>query len=202
METHSAGCEKCECSRSDDVRLDNDSMNIEFVATENFSPRQQSGLEGLREAVYPPEVLATLPSRFFTWAKPEWSVLLWEGEELVSRVGLLVREAFHNGTPKRIGGIGGVVTHPAKQGKGYASQAMREAAKRFNQELNVSYAVLFCRPQLIPFYERLMWKPFDGKVFVEQLQGKIEFTANGAMALDVKEQAPLNGVLDLNGLPW
>ena len=177
-------------------------MNIEFVATEEFSERQQKGLDALRAAVYPPEVLETLPSRFFTWAKPGWSVLVWEDDELVSRVGLLVRDVFHDGTPKRIGGIGGVATHPASQGKGHASLAMREAADRFHNDLNVAYALLFCRPQLIPFYERLMWKPFEGKVFVEQLQGKMDFTANGAMVLDVKEQAPLDGVLDLNGLPW
>jgi aminoglycoside 2'-N-acetyltransferase I len=55
---------------------------------------------------------------------------------------------------------------------------------------------------LVPFYGKLGWKPFEGKVFVEQPDGKIEFSVNGAMLLDVKEQAPLDGVLDLNGLPW
>ena len=175
---------------------------IEFVATEAFSDRQQKGLDVLRAAVYPPEVLETLPSRFFTWARPGWSALLWDGDELVSRVGLLVREAFHDDTPKRIGGIGGVATRPASQGKGHASLAMREAAKQFHEALNVDYALLFCRDQLIPFYGRLGWKPFEGRIFVEQPKGKIEFTANGAMVLDVKEKAPLKGVLDLNGLPW
>jgi len=177
-------------------------VSIEFVATENFSARQQKALEQLRAAVYPPEVLATLPGRFFTWASPQWSVLLWEGEELLSRVGLLVRDVLHDGSPKRIGGIGGVVTHPAKQGQGLASQALREASRLFDTELNVSYALLFCRPHLVQFYKRLIWKPFEGKVFVEQPEGKVEFSANGAMVLDVKEQAPLDGVLDLNGLPW
>ena len=177
-------------------------IQIEFVATEDFSDRQQKGLDALRAAVYPPEVLETLPSRFFTWARPQWSMLLWEGNELRSRVGLLVRDVFHNNTPKRIGGIGGVATHPASQGKGYASQSMREAAKRFQEELQVDYALLFCRPQLVPFYNRLGWKSFEGKVFVEQPKARIDFTANGAMVLDVKEKAPLDGVLDLNGLPW
>ena len=177
-------------------------MSIEFVATENFSARQQKALEQLRAAVYPPEVLATLPGRFFTWASPQWSVLLWEGEELLSRVGLLVRDVLHDGSPERIGGIGGVVTHPAKQGQGLASQALREASRLFDAEFNVSYALLFCRPHLVQFYKRLTWKPFEGKVFVEQPEGKVEFSANGAMVLDVKEQAPLDGVMDLNGLPW
>lgn len=177
-------------------------MKIEFVATEAFSDRQQKGLDTLRAAVYPPEVLETLPSRFFTWARPQWSILLWDGEELVSRVGLLVRDAFQDGTLKRIGGIGGVATHPAKQGQGLASKAMQEAAKLFHEELKVDYALLFCRPHLVEFYKRLSWKPFEGKVFVEQPNGKIEFSANGALLLDVKEPVPLDGVLDLNGLPW
>jgi len=175
---------------------------IEFVATEDFSDRQQKGLDILRTAVYPPEVLETLPSRFFTWAKPQWSVLLWDGDELVSRVGLLVRDLFHDSNPKRIGGIGGVATHPSMQGKGLASKGMREAEKHFQEELNVDYALLFCRDHLVPFYGKLGWKPFEGKVFVEQPDGKIEFSVNGAMLLDVKEPAPLDGVMDLNGLPW
>ena len=79
---------------------------------------------------------------------------------------------------------------------------MREVAKRFQEELQVDYALLFCLPHLIPFYGRLGWKPFEGQVFVEQPQGKIEFAANGAMVLDVKEKAPIDGVLDLKGLPW
>lgn len=177
-------------------------MKVEFTSADQYSDTQKNGLAQLRSAVYPPEVLATLPGRLFSWAPPQWSVFLWDDGELVSRVGLIVREIVSNGEAKTIGGIGGVMTHPGKQGKGYASQAMREAQKRFASELNVDYALLFCRPPLVEFYKRLEWKPFQGLVYVEQPQGKIEFSANGAMVLDVKEPAPVNGVLDLNGLPW
>jgi len=177
-------------------------VNIEFIATENLIDGHKDGIQKLRSAVYPPEVLATLPGRLFTWASLQWSVLVWDEDELIAKVGLLVRDAFHNNAPKRIGGIGGVMTHPAKQGQGLASQAMREAAKRFDTDLNVSYALLFCLPHLVEFYKRLNWKPFEGKVFVEQPGGKVEFSANGAMILDVKEEASLDGILDLNGLPW
>jgi predicted GNAT family N-acyltransferase len=177
-------------------------MKVEFVATEKLSDTQKKSLDQLRAAVYPPEVIATLPGRFFTWASPQWSVLLWDQGELVSRVGLIVRETLNDGVTKNIGGIGGVITHPARQGQGLASQTMREASRRFDADLKVSYALLFCQPHLVGFYTRLMWKPFHGKVFVEQPQGKVEFSSNGAMILDVREQAPLNSVLDLNGLPW
>jgi len=113
-----------------------------------------------------------------------------------------VREIISNGEAKTIGGVGGVMTHPARQGQGLASQAMKETARLFDDELNVSFALLFCRPHLVEFYKRLKWKPFQGQLFVDQPQGRIEFSANGPMVLDVKEQAPVNGALDLNGLPW
>ena len=177
-------------------------MKVEIVATEKFSEYQKTAFAQLRAAVYPPEVIATLPGRFFSWASPQWSILLWDQDELVTRIGMIRREILSDGVAKSIGGIGGVMTHPARQGQGLASQAMREASKYLDTELNVSYALLFCRPHLVEFYKRLMWKSFQGKVFVEQPQGEVEFSANGAMVLDVREQAPLNGVLNLNGLPW
>jgi len=177
-------------------------MKLEFVATDQLSDLQKNGLRQLGAAVYPPEVVATLPGRFFTWASPQWSVLLWDQDDLVSRVGLVMREIISNGETKSIGGVGGVMTHPARQGQGLASQAMREASRLFDEELKVAYALLFCRPHLVEFYKNLSWKPFEGQVFVEQPQGKIEFSVNGAMVLDIKESAPLNGLLDLNGLPW
>jgi len=177
-------------------------VKVEFAASDALTDRQKQSIQKLRAIVYPPEVLATLPSRHFTWSSMQWSVLVWDENELIAKASLLVRDGFHNDIPKRIGGIGGVMTHPAKQGQGLASKAMRDAAKRFDDELNVDYALLFCRPHLIPFYERLGWKSFEGQLFVEQPQGKIEFSANDAMVLDVREPAPLNGVLDLNGLPW
>ena len=104
-------------------------MNIEFVENEKLTVVKKDAIQKLRSAVYPPEVLDTLPGRLFTWASPQWSVLVWDGDELFAKVGLLVRDAFHDNIPKRIGGVGGVMTHPAKQGQGLASKAMRKAAK-------------------------------------------------------------------------
>ena len=177
-------------------------MNMEFITRDQLLSRHVDNFQQLRAAVYPPEVLATLPGTQFEWTVPQWSVLVWDQDELVSRVGLITREILSNGENKFIGGIGGVMTHPQKQGKGYASHAMREAARILDSEFSVAFALLFCRPHLVKFYSGLGWKQFGGQVFVEQSHGKIEFSANGAMVLDGKETAPLQGILDLNGLPW
>jgi len=177
-------------------------MNIEFIATDQLSDAQKESLKQLRAAVYPAAVLATLIGKDYAWASPQWSILVWDEDKLVSRVGLVLREIISNGEIKTIGGVGGVMTHPERQDKGHATETMREAVRLFNEEFKVAYALLFCTSRLIEFYKRLQWKPFKGQVFVQQLRGKIEFSANNAMVLDVKEQAPLNGSLDLNGLPW
>jgi len=177
-------------------------MKVELVETGSFSTAQQKALDELRAAVYPPEVVETLPGRLFRWAEPQWSVLLWDEGQLVTRVGLLQREIISNGTQKKIGGIGRVMTHPAKQRQGLAGQALDEAHMFFDTELGASYALLFCQLKLVRFYKRLGWKTFSGKVFVEQPAGKVDFSANGAMLMDVTEKAPKEGTLDLNGLPW
>jgi len=178
-------------------------MKIEFAAADQFSVKQKESLKQLRATVYPAAVLATLIGKDIAWASPQWSVLVWDEDELVSRVGLIRREVISNGETKSIGGIGGVMTHPQRQSKGYASEALREAIRVFDEEFKVAYALLFCGSRLIEYYKRLDWKPFEGNVYVEQpRKGRIEFSANNAMVLDVKEQAPLNGILDLNGWPW
>jgi GNAT superfamily N-acetyltransferase len=177
-------------------------MHIEVVETDKRSAQQEQALERLSAAVYPPEVESTFPGNSVTWASPQWSLFSWEQDELVTHVGLLVREILQDQAVKRIGGLGGVATHPARQGQGYASQAVREAAKWLDTVPAVSYGLLFCRPYLFPFYKRLSWKPFRGKVYVEQPEGKVLFTVNDAMVLDVREPAPLYGTLNLNGLPW
>jgi len=177
-------------------------MKLEFVATDQLSDTQKENLKQLRAAVYPTAALGTLLGKQITWMSPQWSVFVWDEDELVARVGLLTREIISNGETKIIGGVGGVLTHPQRQDKGHATEAMREVKRLFNEELQVAYALLFCDSRLIEFYKRLQWKPFEGQVFVQQLWGKIEFSANHPMVLDVQEQVPLSGSLDLNGLPW
>jgi aminoglycoside 2'-N-acetyltransferase I len=177
-------------------------MQIEVVARDQFSETQDQALSALWAAAYPPEVIATLPGRSITWTAPQWSLLLWDHEHLVTRVGLVVREITHDGTSKRIGGVGGVMTHPARRGQGLARQALAASAAWFATEGQVAYALLFCRPDLIAFYQRSMWKPFEGSVWVDQPQGKLAFSDQKAMVLDVQEAAPLGGTIDLQGLPW
>ena len=177
-------------------------MKIEFTATDQLSEIQKESLRQLRTAVYPTAILATTISKQFLLVSPQWSVLVWDEGELVSRVGLLTREIISNGETKTIGGISGVLIHPESQSKGHGTDAMLEAARLFKEEFKVAYALLFCSSRVIEFYKRLDWKLFQGSIFVEQPKGRVEFTGNNPMVLDVREPAPVEGSLDLKGYPW
>ena len=124
------------------------------------------------------------------------------GGTLVAYVGLLVRRGALDGTAVTIGGVGSVKTHPRFEGRGYATQGLRRVAAALVDDHGVDFALLVCRDALVPFYERLAWRLFPGRLLVEQPGGSTEFTANRPMVLAGRGAAPAGGLLDLQGPPW
>jgi len=127
-------------------------MRIEMMSAADVPPAMRGALRALSAAVYPPEVVATLPGRDLAWARQQQSILVWEDGRLVAHVGLVVREVVLDGQGMRIGGIGGVMTHPAAQRQGYASAMLRRAADCFASDPAIAFALLCCPPQRVSFY--------------------------------------------------
>jgi aminoglycoside 2'-N-acetyltransferase I len=178
-------------------------MRLDLKPVTDFSDGERDALKALTAAVYPPEVLATRPGRSFQWAPAQWSVLVWTAEgRLIAHVGIVAREGTLDGVPVKIGGIGGVKTHPQAQGRGYASAALRRAATTLHDDHHVAFSLLVCQEHLLPFYGRLGWLPFPGRLVVEQPSGPTVFTINRPMVLTGLCPAPQGGVIDLRGLPW
>jgi aminoglycoside 2'-N-acetyltransferase I len=178
-------------------------MRLDLKPVTALSDGERDALKALTAAVYPPEVLATSPGRSFRWAPVQWSVLVWTAEgRLVAHVGMVEREGTLDGVPVKIGGIGGVKTHPQAQGQGYASAALRHAATALHDDHQVAFSLLVCQEHLLPFYGRLGWLAFPGRLVVEQPGGPIVFTINRPMVLPGLCPAPQEGVIDLRGFPW
>ena len=178
-------------------------MRLELKPVTALSDGERDALKALTAAVYPPEVLVTSPGRSLQWAAAQWSVLVWTAEgQLISHVGIVVREGTLDSVPVTIGGIGGVKTHPQAQGRGYASAALRRAAAALQGEHHVAFSLLACQAHLLPFYGRLGWLPFPGRLIVGQPGGSIVLTINRPMVLPGLCPAPQEGVIDLRGLPW
>jgi GNAT superfamily N-acetyltransferase len=178
-------------------------MRVDLKPVVMLDDDERAALTALTAAVYPPEVVAVSPGRHFQWAPPDYSVLVFTPEgELISHVGIVVRTGTLDGAAVKIGGIGSVKTHPQAQGRGYASAGLRRAATALHDDHQVAFSLLVCQMHLLPFYVRLGWLPFPGRLIVEQPGGPIVLTINRPMVLPGVRPAPQEGVIDLQGLPW
>jgi len=154
----------------------------------------------LFEAIWSPDVRATLPWDALQFAHASRRVFISDGGADVCHVGLYVRRCLVDDEPRRVGGIGGVLTHAHARGKGYAGAAIRHGLTLFAEE-GCDFALLFCNDYNHAFYRGLGWKRSNARVLIEQETGKRAMTEMEpfifglAAALDPKE-------MDLCGLPW
>jgi len=180
-----------------------DSPGWEIRQVADLTPHEQAALRTLSLAVYPPETASAWPGRAIDWSAPQWSVIGWNaGGEAICHVGVVLREARWNERPVKIGGIGGVKTHPGSRRRGFASFAVQRALAFLRERGNVDFGLLVCEPVLIPYYERLGWRRFPGEPLVTQEQATVPFTFNLTMTMPIRMQEPLDGTIDLMGPPW
>ena len=134
-------------------------MRWELRRVAYLSVDEQAALRTLSLAVYPPEVAAAWPGRAIEWASHQWGIIGWDGDGAAfCYVGAVLREARWNDRAVRVGGIGGVKTHPASRGRGFAATAIQRALDFFHEQGDVDFGLLVCEPGLVPFYERLAWR--------------------------------------------
>lgn len=174
-----------------------------FGRVADLSDQERAAIRSLSQAVYPPAESAEWPGRHIEWAEPEWCGRVWgEQGELASYVGALLRQGTLDGKSVWIGGVGGLMTHPALRRRGYAEQGLSRAVGFFREHGSVAFGLLVCEPRLLPYYGRLGWCEFVGDLRVRQRGATERFTFNRVMTVGVAQAAPLEGVIDLCGRPW
>lgn len=114
----------------------------------------------------------------------------------------MARDATLDGRPVRVGGVGGVKTHPADRGQGHAAAALRRALDFLRDEAGAGFGLLVCEPALVGFYARLGWREFPGTLLVRQHGATVPFTFNVPMTVPLRGDPPADGVIDLLGPPW
>ena len=169
----------------------------------DLTDADREALRALSLAVYPPGESAGSTGRQIEWAAAEWCVLVTDAHEgLVSYVGISLRDARYDGRSVRVGGIGGVKTHPASRRRGLAAAGIGRAVEFFREQAAVGFAVLVCRDHLVAYYRRLGWREFAGTLLVRQRGASVEFTFNRVMTCAIGRAAPEAGTIDLQGPPW
>jgi aminoglycoside 2'-N-acetyltransferase I len=156
----------------------------------------------LLRAVWPADVIATLPWRDVVWAEPDWRVLVFNlADEIVGHAAMVIRDGIWDGRAVKIGGVGGVATREDSRQQGVARAAISKALQDMQNVHRADFALLFCEPRHGPIYEKLGWHPFKGDVFVTEPRGYVRFDVTEPHVFDL-EIAPRSGLLDLCGLPW
>jgi aminoglycoside 2'-N-acetyltransferase I len=179
-------------------------MRIDLLAVAELTQNDRAALGALNTAVYPPDVVAAWPGRSIEWAARHRSVIVWNDDRTraLAHVGVLDRMARLNQIVVKIGGIGGVMTHPEFRHQGIARSAINRSVEFFRDQGDVDFALLVCKPELVPFYQRLGWHSFQGTLLVTQHGQTIEFTFNLPMIYPIRGEAEYDGVIDLQGPPW
>lgn len=150
--------------------------------------------------VWTPEELARIGH--VQWANADLRVILDDPDgTTVCHVGIYFRDGLWNGRKVRLGGIGGVSTHPDHRKKGYAGIALGAAIQTFRHHEATDFVLLVCEDHNIPFYASRGWHLFNGPLIVEQQGERVEFDVMKPMVFDLALR-PREGTIDLCGLPW
>ena len=128
-------------------------------------------------------------------------VIYADGDGPLSHAAVLKHYAAANGRPALIGGIGGVVTIPTAQRRGYATMLVRHATDFLRTQWNVDVALLFCVDRMVKYYERLGWRTVACEVLVDQPTGKLPCPFH-VMTMSFKPGFETIEQIDLGSAPW
>ncbi len=178
-------------------------MPWRIQVTDQPGPDEAQSLDALQAAVFPPRPRAKSAALPAQWAPPQWHFLLWLDErELAAYAGVVTRFGICDGERALLGGLGGVKTHPAHRGKGYASAAIGQAVDFLTRQQGVDFSLLYCRADLLSFYGRFGFQRYSGDTLALQYGTKTVFRWHEAMIAAGRKALPKCQALDLCGLPW
>jgi GNAT superfamily N-acetyltransferase len=102
-----------------------------------------------------------------TWLPKEEHFGVRLDGRLVAHAGLLRLPMAIGDVETEVVGVGGVAVAPGVRGQGLARLVLAAALDHARTQ-GPRHALLFCRPPLVPLYQRLGWHPLDTDVVVEQ----------------------------------
>ena len=135
------------------------------------------------------------------WADPDWAVMVWEDQELVSNVHIIERVIRVGDQAVRVGGIGNISTKVEWRKRGYASAALKVAMEFLVDPLKADFGLMTATETVRPIYEKLGWKMVASSLLMEQPDGKEPFNYP-VLILPVLARDWPAGPIDVCGLPW
>ena len=135
------------------------------------------------------------------WAKPDWAVMVWEDEDMVSNIHIIERTVKVGDEWVKLGGIGNIATKVEWRKRGYASSALKVAQNFLVNPLQVDFGLMIATKEMIPHYERVGWRVVADSLLIDQPEGRTTLNSP-VLVLSVLKQNWPRGPIDLCGLPW
>jgi GNAT superfamily N-acetyltransferase len=168
---------------------------LEIKQATTLSDTEQQTLFGWGENIF------GVQAHSLQWRHKDLRFVLFDNSKLVSHAGILRHSISVNGESILVAGLGGVVTVPGSQRRGFARQLVQHAMKHAETEWEVEAGLLFCRAEMIPYYSALGWQVVESPVMIEQPNGKIA-SPLPVMVLPFRELRWPPGTIELGSLPW
>lgn len=169
--------------------------DLEIKTVTSLSEAEEKKLYGWGENIFGVQAHA------LHWRHKEVRFALSDKGQLVSHAAILQHPVNINGQPIMVVGLGGVVTVPEAQRKGFARQLVQHVMKYAETEWQVEAGLLFCRPQMIHYYAAMGWQQVESTVLIDQPNGKIA-SPLPVMVLTFRDSTWPPGTIDLDSLPW
>lgn len=106
----------------------------------------------------------------------------------MAHVGLLRLPVVIGGARTEVVGVGGVAVASTVRGQGLVRLAVTAALEHAGT-MGPQHALLFCRPPLVPLYQRLGWHPLDSEVLVEQPEAQVVAMPLQTMVAPLRDEA-------------
>lgn len=137
-------------------------------------------------------------------ATPEWRLLLWDGDDWVTRLDIFPRMITAGAEPVFVGGVGGLMTRPEWRKRGHAAKALNHAAEFIRDTLKADFGLLLCAPADVNFYIRSKWQVVPGPTNYHQPAGRQLVTPGEIITMIYPCGGELwhVGAINLCGLPW
>lgn len=127
-------------------------------------------------------------------------VLETEGQPMC-QLGALRHEVDVDGVTVKIAGLGGVITRPEAQGRGYARRLIQHALSVCAEEWSIEAGMLFCLDHMIPYYNSIGWQQLLVPVMIDQPQGPVP-APGGVFVRPLGDRKWPAGPVFVNRMPW
>ncbi len=168
-------------------------MTEEIRQTDALTDEENRRLFGWGENIF------GIAAHKLSWRPKDLHFLLYSDGSPLSHVGMLKHVVNVEGKLVPVGGLGGVVTVPEAQKKGFARRLMQHAATFLAREWKID-GLLFCLPRMVGYYEALGWEELESDVLIQQPSGTI-VSPMEVMVLPLGESWSARRV-ELQSLPW